>query len=191
MKLSGSGHKGVSRVDSLKRKSHGWLVRVRFKGENRSRFLSDSVHGGQENALREAVRARDELEREMGKPRTDRTIIAQAPQSATGVPGVKRTDKQGADVYEVTWCPRPNVVSRTSVSVAKYGEEEAFRRACRIRQSKERAIYGAAISRDTPQAAEPKTRFPSRRRARTRVRKSFYKPPETQRTRRTAGRDCE
>ena len=157
MKLPGSGHKGVSRVDSAKRKSHGWLVRVRFKGENRSRFLSDSVHGGQEGSLHEAVRARDELEREMGKPRTDRTIIVQAPQSATGVPGVKRTDKQGADVYEVTWCPRPNVVSRTSVSVAKYGEEEAFHRACRIRKSKERALYGAAISYDAPPIAETKT----------------------------------
>jgi len=152
MRLPSSGHKGVSRVDSAKRKSHGWLVRVRFKGENRSGFFTDSTHGGKEKSLREAVRFRNALEREMGKPRTDRTLIVQPPQKTTGVPGVKRTLKEGADVYEVTWCPRPNVVSRTSVSVAKYGEEQAFRRACRIRKSKERDLYGGAISYDAPPA---------------------------------------
>jgi hypothetical protein len=156
MGLPSSGHKGVSRVDSEKRNSHGWLVRVRFKGESLSRFFTDSVYGGKEKSLRAAVRGRNELEREMGKPRTDRTLIVQAAQDTTGVPGVKLTMKEGREVFEVTWCPRPNVVSRTSVSIAKYGAEAAFHRACRIRQSKERALYGSIIPYDAP-PDEPST----------------------------------
>ncbi len=38
-----SRHKSVSRVDQMKRKAHGYYVRVVFKGKIYSKFFSDSV----------------------------------------------------------------------------------------------------------------------------------------------------
>ena len=141
-----SGYKGISRVDNPKRNSHGWYVRVRFKGENYSKFFSDSVHGGMDRALHKAVRYRNKLERDIGKPRTDRTLIVTPTRNETGMIGVKKVAKGPSGAYEVTWSPAPNVVSRTSVSIAKHGEEEAFRRARAIRRKKERELYGGVIT---------------------------------------------
>ncbi|MBV9467980.1 MAG: hypothetical protein JO316_14305 [Abitibacteriaceae bacterium] len=143
--LPTSGYRGVSRVDSYKRNSHGWYVRVRFKGEVHSKFFTDSVHGGSDRALKKAVAYRNKLERDLGKPRTDRTLIVTPSRNNTGIVGVKRILKEGAPVFEVTWCPQPNVLQRTSVSIRKYGEEEALRRAAAIRLKRERELYGALI----------------------------------------------
>lgn len=149
-----SGYKGISRIDNPARNSYGWYVRVRFKGENHSKFFSDSVHGGRDSALRKAVRHRNRLEREIGKPRTDRTLIVRPSRNESGMVGVKRTLKANSPVYEVTWCPAPKVIHRTSVSINKYGEEEAFRRACAIRLEKEKKLYGAVLQ-DQPAAPPP------------------------------------
>lgn len=143
--LPSSGHRGVSRVDNPKRNTHGWYVRVRFGGEGRARFFSDSVHGGRDKALQLAVDERNDLERELGKPRTDRVIIAGSASNRSGTVGVKQTTKGGGPVYEVTWSPRPHVVSRTSVSIRKWGQPEALRRALNIRRAKERELYGGAL----------------------------------------------
>ena len=150
MAIASSGYKDITRVDSFKRNSHGWYVRVRFKGENHAKFFTDSVHGGREKALHAAVRYRNKIEREIGKPRTDRTIIASGHRNDTGVVGVKRIIKGPGEVFEVTWSPEPNVIQRTTVSITKHGEEEAFRRACAIRRQKERKLYGGAIPYDAP-----------------------------------------
>lgn len=140
-----SGHKGISRVDHLKRNTHGWLVRVSWRGEMHSRFYSDGAHGGKEIALGKAILYRNRLEKQLGKPRTDRTVMMQHQRSDTGVLGVHRVLKEGAPVFEVTWSPEPNIVKRTSVSIRKYGEDEAFRRACVIRRRKEREVFGATL----------------------------------------------
>jgi hypothetical protein len=50
-------------------------------------------------------------------------------------------------VYEVTWCPEPGLIRRTSVSIEKYGEREARRRALAIRERAELEIYGAPLPR--------------------------------------------
>lgn len=140
-----SGFKGISRVDYFKRNSYGWYARVRFKGENFAKFFSDSVWGGRESALREAVKWRDETEKRIGKPRTDRVINAALVKSNTGVLGVQFVDVGPQGAYEATWCPQPGKVSRTKVSVAKYGEWEAFQRACRIRREYEKKTFGGEL----------------------------------------------
>jgi len=155
-------YKSISRVDQAKRKAHGWYVRVVFKGEIYSRFFSDSVWGGKRGALAEAIHCRDQIEKQLGKPRTDRTVVMESPKTRTGVPGIRRTFKHtGAknpnnksEVYEVTWSPQPNVLKRTSISIEKYGEEEAFRRALKIRERKEREMYGSAIAPGAKSIAE-------------------------------------
>lgn len=158
-----SGHKGISRIDSETNKTHGWYVRVQYLGTTHAKFFSDSAHGGEQKALQKAVKHRNSIERELGKPRTDRTITAVSSRNTSGVQGVKRVAKAGGYAYEVTWSPAPGQVHRTTVSIKKYGEDEAFRRACRIRQQKEREFYGGLMLREIPptpplpagQSAEP------------------------------------
>lgn len=146
--MADSGYKSISRIDATTSKTHGWYVRVYYKGVMNSKFFSDSRYGSSEQALEEAIQYRDELEKRIGKPRTDRPVVRVSPRNQTGVVGVRRRRKAPGkkgknhyDVYEVTWSPEPGKMKRTSVSIAKYGEEEAFKRACEIRKRKEREMY--------------------------------------------------
>ena len=150
-----SGHKGISRIDSPAKKMHGWYVRVRYNNETRSKFISDKQHGGREAALQRAVECRNELEQELGKPRTDWVIVGNNPRNSTGLVGVRRAVKKykGKDgkvylneVYEVSWNAGRERKGRTSVSIRKYGEAGAFRRACAIRRQKEEQMYGAPVT---------------------------------------------
>ncbi len=150
-----SGHKGISRIDSPAKKMHGWYVRVRYDNETRSKFVSDKLHGGREAALKKAVIIRNELEKELGKPRTDWVIVGSNPRNETGVVGVRRTAKKykGKDgkiylneVYEVSWNAGREKRGRTSVSIRKYGERRAFRLACAIRRQKEALMYGKPVT---------------------------------------------
>jgi type IV secretory pathway VirB10-like protein len=145
-----SGHKGISRIDSETNKTHGWYVRVQFQGKTHAKFFSDSAHGGDAKALAKAVKHRNAVERELGKPRTDRMVTAVSSRNTSGVQGVKRVFKAGSYAYEVTWSPAAGQVHRTTVSVNRYGEDEAFKRACQIRQQKERAYYGGLMLREIP-----------------------------------------
>lgn len=140
-----SGYKGVSRVDHFKRNTHGWYVRVRYRGENYAKFFSDSIYKGANRALSHAVKWRDDTEKRIGKPRTDRVIIAAGPPSNTGVLGVQRTNKGVGGSFEVTWSPAPGKISRTSVSIQKWGEEKAFQKACAKRKEFEKKAFGGIL----------------------------------------------
>ena len=160
--MADSGYKSISRIDDTKKKTHGWYVRVYFKGKMHSKFFSDARFGDKDQGLQEAIKYRDELERKLGKPRSERTVVQVSPRNRSGVIGVRRRRKSsgkkgrpgGYEVYEVTWSPGPGKMKRTSVSIEKYGEEEAFKRACEIRRQKEIEIYGAPLPQ-TNGAEEP------------------------------------
>ncbi|MBI4852574.1 MAG: hypothetical protein HY819_12330 [Acidobacteria bacterium] len=148
-------YKGISRVDSKKSRTYGWYVRVFFNGEKKVRFFSDGRYGGIEKALQKALQFRNKAEKELGKPRTDRVVVTKTTNKTTGIIGLHRKrekiiTKKGEiryrNVYEITWCPAPNQMSRTRVSIDKYGEEKALLKAYKIRRSKERLIYGKALS---------------------------------------------
>jgi hypothetical protein len=156
--MADSGYKNISRIDAAQKNTHGWYVRIQFKGKSYARFFNDAYCGGSQEALQEAVEYRNQLEVEIGRERTERYLIGGLhPRNNTGVAGVTRTQrvekKRGKkyirEVYEVTWNPEPGRVRRTTVSVKKYGEEEAFRRACAIRKAKEAKIYRATREPDT------------------------------------------
>ncbi len=146
-------YKSITRMDVPAKKTHGWNVRVFFKGKMHfPKFFSDKLYNGTENALDEAIYYRNTIEEKIGKPRTERVVVSQNPFNRTDMIGVRRIKKQTggfskdgkpnySDVYEVTWCPRPNITRRTSVSIRAHGEEEAFKRACAIREEKEKEIY--------------------------------------------------
>lgn len=152
--MAKSGYKGISRIDCPENKTVGWYVRVRLGNVTKSKFLSDQKHGGKERALEEAVKCRNQLEKELGKPRTDWIIVGNNPRNRSGVVGVRRAVKKykGKDgtvylneVYEVTWNAGREKRGRTSVSISKYGEMRAFRKACAIRRQKEQQLYGNVV----------------------------------------------
>ncbi len=153
--MSKSGHKGVSRIDQPQRNTFGWYVRVSFNGKKQVKFFSDKVHGGKEAALEAAVEFRNQAEKELNKPRTDRLVIARNSRNRSGIMGVQRKTKViktetgervVSNVFEVTWNPEPGKLRRTWVSIDEYGEEAAFRRACAIRREKEREMYGSVVT---------------------------------------------
>lgn len=148
--MARSGYKGISRVDNPKRKAHGWSVRITREGVTYARFLSDSAHGGEQKALKKAIRARNELESDVGKPRTDRVIMPPRHKKSeindSEYTGVNRVAVGPQGSFEITWSPEPGKLSRTKISIAKYGEKEALQRAIRLRQRKERQIFGAALN---------------------------------------------
>lgn len=152
--MAKSGHKGVSRIDCPEKKTVGWYVRVRLGNVTKSKFISDSKYGGKESALKAAVECRNQLEQELGKPRTDWVVVGKNPRNESGVVGVRRTVKKykGKDgtiylneVYEVSWNAGREKRGRTSVSITKHGERGAFLRACAIRRQKEQLMYGKVV----------------------------------------------
>lgn len=155
--MADSGYKNISRIDSPRKRLHGWYVRIQYKNRSYSKFFSDSRYGDRTIALEEAVEYRNRLEKSIGRPRTERLIIGSVTNTPpTGVTGVRRTKrkeiKRGRryirDVYEITWNPEPGKLTRTTVSINKYGEAEAFRRACELRRQKMREIYEATREPD-------------------------------------------
>lgn len=141
-------YKGISRIDT--KDTHGWNARVYYKGKSYSKLFSDSLWDGKEIALDESIYWRDQKEIELGKPRTDRTVVARNSRNTSGMIGVcrkqKRYYKRGKcyteDVFEVTCTPIVGKGSKkTSVSVRKWGLDEALRRAIEIRKKMEKDIY--------------------------------------------------
>lgn len=145
-------YKSISRIDQPRKHTHGWYVRVIFRDQRVAKFFSDRICGGKEAALAEAIAFRNATERRLKKPRTDRPVFGRSRRPGTGIVGVRRVIKrsQGRDgqrreraVYEVTWSPAPGLVRRTSVSISRYGERGALRRALMLRRTKEREMYRA------------------------------------------------
>ena len=152
--MAKSGHKGISRIDCPAKKTVGWYVRVRLGNVTNSKFISDKMYGGKDAALEKAIECRNQMEIEMGKPRTNWVIVGNNSRNKSGIVGVRRAVKKyrGKDgtvynneVYEVTWNAGRDKRGQTSVSIRKYGEAGAFRRACAIRRQKEQEMYGDVV----------------------------------------------
>ena len=167
MKKPSSGEKGVTRIDNEDKNTHGWYVRVCFNRKMYLKFFADTLHGGREKGFKKAVKYRDTLEKELGKPRTDRIIVASTKKNRCGITGVipvfksERVDgdKPGGLFFEVTWSPEPNVSKKKLFSASKLGEEEAFIKAVKFRQRCERKIYGRVLQPEIPPYAEVKRRW--------------------------------
>lgn len=168
MKKAISGHKGISRIDNAEKHTHGWYVRVCYDRRMHSKFFSDATKGGKEKALEAAIQHRNNLEAELGKPRTDRIVVVSNARNLTGVIGVQRVIKPGPKdpnrplkgiAVEVTWSPEPNVLRKTSFPVEKHGEEEAFRLAVEFRQAREVEMFGKVIQTEIPPFEEVRARL--------------------------------
>ena len=129
----------ISRIDNPS--SHGWIVRIRRDATFVQHFFSDTKAGGKRLAQQAAKTFRDEtiarLNREGKRPRAKKLVFRQK-RNRSGVIGVTRVDRIGkggvkSPYYVVSWHPQPGVQRGTSISIEKYGEAAAFRRACSIR----------------------------------------------------------
>ena len=140
--------KGIIRIDSDS--THGWQVRVYRHGKTYSRLFSDRKLGGREEAFEAAQTYRSTLEDEveqMPPPPPRRRLVHRNRNNSTGVVGISRTykrDRRGIrhEVYAVSWNPEPGVARGTSFSIKRYGEDTAFRLACKLRWERMKAIYG-------------------------------------------------
>jgi len=161
--MATSGYKSISRVDHEKKHANGWLVRIAFMGERHQKFFSDKPLGGKRAALKAAIAWRDKTEKKLGKPRTERKVALATSRNKSGVVGIRRTTKamtrdglKKGPIYEVWWFPKPGMIRKTSVSILKYGQREAFRRAISLRKAGELEMYGGEILPIKKQA--PKSR---------------------------------
>lgn len=136
--------KNITRLDYPASRTRGWWVRVQSRGKRVSRYFSDTAHGGVGWALYSAIAYRATLWQDFGLPDTERHVVA----PAHPLTGVRRTVKDGREVWEATWAREPNGVGRTSFSVAKHGEEGALELALEERRARERELYGAELPRE-------------------------------------------
>jgi hypothetical protein len=154
--------KGVTRIDEPGGHGVGWYARVTYRGKTWSKYFADGAHKGTLAAFKKALAWRNDKEKELGKPRTDRIFSANKPRSSTKVPGVYQSKQS----FVVAWSPHPGLLRREFVSITRYGREEAFRRAVELRRRHERAIYGRAVS--SVSSGSKRTASPSRKTARPR-----------------------
>jgi hypothetical protein len=129
-------HKDIARIDQESKRTHGWYVRVRYFGKTHSKFFSDGKCGGRYSSLLAALGWRDEIEKRIGKIRTNKHIVTVS-NTTTGVVGVRLNDILNR--YEVSWVNKDGKQGKTSVSIKRHGKSKAFKRACDIRKDKESA----------------------------------------------------
>lgn len=73
--MANTGYKSISRYERPGRHGgYGYQVHVIWKGKSLYRRISDSSAGGKRKALQLALKVREEFERRLGKPRTERII---------------------------------------------------------------------------------------------------------------------
>lgn len=140
-------HKGVTRVDRDAghhadgrriTATHGYFVRVTWKGETYRKFFSDSVHGDRLGALDAALQWRDAKEQEVGKPRSERIVVG-IPHTETGIVGIRKivSGPWGHEAYEANWVNEDGTIGRTSYSIVKHGQRKALRLAIAARNRHE------------------------------------------------------
>ncbi len=134
--------KGVTRIDDPGRHGVGFYARVTFNGKTHSKYFADAAHGGTEKAFGKALKWRNDKEKELGKPRTDRVVQASGGRSRTGISGVYKSRNS----YVVAWTPRPGELRREFVNINEFGQKEALRRAIELRIRREKSVYGRVLA---------------------------------------------
>jgi len=138
MRVRSVKHKNITRVDHPASHTHGYIVRIQWRGERRSKFFSDGVYGDRLGALVEAIEWRNATEKELGKPRTERQVLGIV-YTSSGIPGVRKRREGHTEYYEATWATTAGKQRRTKYSIARHGEKRALQLAIKARREGERA----------------------------------------------------
>src|SRR5262245_55548547 len=132
---------GITRVDHERSRTHAWRVTIQRQGKLHVGHFSDGVQGGKQKALAAAKRYRDDLPtKHPPLSRRDYCSILRR-NNRSGLAGVsfhsEVIETGHGPVERRFWIARlPLEPWRTKLvkfSVAKYGAEEAFRRAVKAR----------------------------------------------------------
>jgi hypothetical protein len=117
-------------------------------------LFSDRKLGGEDISLEKAIVCRNELTARLcaipSKPRSQK-IVSHDKRNQTGVLGVSKLSKNGKGdkklgFYSVTWRPAKGKQKCTSFSIAKYGENLAFKKAVSLRYERLCAAYGEEVA---------------------------------------------
>lgn len=139
-------YKDISRMDKKRNNTHGWYVRVRYYGKSFNKFFNDFSFGDKDLSLKAAIDWRNDLEKRLGKPRTDRQIVMVARSGKNIIPGVRLNEKLNR--YDVSWCDTSGKQRKTSVSILKHGNKNALEKAIEIRAHNEAKRFGSEICLD-------------------------------------------
>jgi hypothetical protein len=135
-----SSHHHVVRIDiepdeenPHRSQTHGWQVRVSFRGIRRTKFFADQKYGGREEALELAVAYRDTLLAEREAMHEAGPVERRAQKrSSSGVAGVRLAFKNEIAYVEANWV-RDGNRSVSSYSVDRWGLRKAVWQACKAR----------------------------------------------------------
>jgi hypothetical protein len=131
------------------------MVRMVRGRERVVKFFNDAKYLGKRNAQQAAKKFRDEtlmrFQREGKKPRAQKIVSSQK-RNRSGVIGVCRVERKRKDgattaYYAVSWRSKAGVQNGTTISINKYGEEAAFKKACAIRNQNLMKRFGSGVFR--------------------------------------------
>ncbi|GAB4157360.1 MAG: hypothetical protein Fur005_11300 [Roseiflexaceae bacterium] len=99
-------HKNITRIDHPDKHTFGYNVRIMWCGKRYCKFFSDGIYGDRLAALDAAIEWRNQLEQEIGKPRTEQLVVGWHSRNNTGIVGVRRRKRGFGEVFEATWVVR-------------------------------------------------------------------------------------
>lgn len=129
-------YKNLTRIETSPKHRPGYLVRVTWARKTYTKYFADAAYGDRLGSLAAAVEWRDQVEREVGKPRTNRPAIGVA-YSNTGIVGISRTIKAGKPIFQVTWY-EDGRQRRRVFNIELMGEQKALKAARKARAEVER-----------------------------------------------------
>ena len=126
---------GITRLDQVSVATHGWQVRIQWKGVRFGRFFSDASWGGREAALLFAQRYRDRLVARLERRRAEasasaRSHTAPTSRNRSGMVGVARIVQRSASgveyfFWQASWTAGAARRERLGFPVQKPGEDVA------------------------------------------------------------------
>lgn len=143
--------KNITRVQSATIKGHWWVRFYKRDSKHtptlQARFY-DHDYGGSGNALRAAIKWRDEHAEQFRDIRPGREPSLQTGwNTTTGVSGISIIRREGrAPQWQVTWSGPPGAKSSKSFSMKKWGYRGGWRLALRMRAK----MLGKATPRTSP-----------------------------------------
>ncbi len=81
--------KSVNRIEQPDKGTQGWQVRVAYEGKLYTKFFNDRIWGGKDEALAAAIDHRNQLEEQLGKPRTEETLVGRSRKRRGKMPNPK------------------------------------------------------------------------------------------------------
>jgi hypothetical protein len=138
--------KFIYRIDDIDA-GHGWMLRIEVRGRLLcDKIFRDSKYGSPNESLRQAKKDREKQLKLHGIPYANGRRFSKflRTTNSTGVTGVCRTDFCYFSFIPI----EPNKTKSRKFSIAKYGEEIAFRSAVEWRKQKEIEVYGDTVLTD-------------------------------------------